>query len=95
MTDRLRRSAACALFSVCVLAGMRDAQADQPATGPAPSSGFSADVVVERTTVDRDGVVVSTDAEGALPRHRAPRASRRLYRDRRFRTHHPSQAADR
>ena len=59
MTDRLRRSAACALFSVCVLAGTLDAQADQPATGPATPTGFSADVVVERTTVDRDGVVVS------------------------------------
>ena len=59
MTDRLRRSAACALCSVCVLAGMRDARADQPVTGPAASVAFSADVVVERTTVDRDGVIVS------------------------------------
>ena len=56
MTDRLRRFAVCALFSVCVLAGMLEAQT---ATGPATPSSFSADVVVERTTVDRDGVVVS------------------------------------
>ena len=59
MTDRLRRSAACALFSVCVLAGMRGARADQPGAGTATPSGLSADVVVERTTVDRDGVVVA------------------------------------
>jgi hypothetical protein len=59
MTDRLRRSAARALFSVCALAGTPGAQANQPATGLAISTGFSADVVVERTTVDRDGVVAS------------------------------------
>jgi hypothetical protein len=59
MTHRLRRSAARALFSVCALAGTPGAQANQPATGPAISTGFSADVVVERTTVDRNGVIVS------------------------------------
>ena len=59
MTDRLRRSAASALVSVCVLAGMPHARAAQPATTPATSTGFSADVVVERTTVDRDGAVVA------------------------------------
>ncbi len=59
MTDRLRRSAACALFSVCVLAGIRGVRADQSATGTATPSGLSADVVVERTTVDRDGAVVA------------------------------------
>ena len=58
MTDRFRRAAASALVSVCAWAGVPDARA-QPATGPATSTTFSADVVVERTTVDRDGAVVA------------------------------------
>ena len=59
MTDRLRRLAACALLSVCVLAAVLDAQAAQSAPTASTSTGFSADVIVERTTVDRDGTVVA------------------------------------
>jgi hypothetical protein len=59
MTDRFRRSAASALLSVCVLGGTPHARAAQPATRPASATGFSADVVVERTTVDRSGAVVT------------------------------------
>ena len=59
MTDRLRRARAAALVSVCVLSGLTQARAAQLAATPAASTGFSADVVVERTTVDRDGAVVA------------------------------------
>jgi len=65
MTDLLRRSAAATLVSVCVLGAMPHTRAAQhAATSPDPI-GFSADVVVERTTVDRDGVVV-----GRMPKVR-------------------------
>lgn len=59
MTDRLRRSAASALVCVCLLGGVPQAFAAQSATTPATVTGFSADVVVERATVDRDGAVVA------------------------------------
>ena len=59
MTDRLRRSAACALAALCMLPGSPHAQAAQVAAAAATSPGLSADVVIERTTVDRNGAVIS------------------------------------
>ena len=58
MTELLRRSAASALVSVCVWGAMPHAQAAQRAATPPDSVGFAADVVVERTTVGRDGAVI-------------------------------------
>jgi hypothetical protein len=57
MTDLLRRIAAAARIPACVLAVTAHAQGAPPTTA-SDVTGFSADVVVERTTVDQDGVVV-------------------------------------
>lgn len=58
MTYLLRRSAAASLVSVCVMGAGPHTRAAQLASSSSENIGFSADVVVERTSVDRDGVVV-------------------------------------
>jgi hypothetical protein len=59
MTDLLRPLAAATLVSVCVLGAMPRTSAAQPPATLSDAIPFSADVVVERTSVDRDGVVVA------------------------------------